>query len=63
MSWGLVLCDILESVGDLGETFSDIGRYREQAWNLMDFQGFPGTPQVESTTPVEGNALVQLGSK
>ena len=29
----------------------------------MDFQGFPGTPQIERMTPVEANALVQLGSK
>ena len=58
----MVLSDIWESFCDLGETFSDIGRYREQAWNLMDFQGFPGTPQVERTTPVEGNVLVQLGT-
>ena len=29
----------------------------------MVFQGFPGTPQVERTTPVEGNGAVQLGSK
>ena len=29
----------------------------------MYFQGFPGTPQVESTTPVEGNVSFQLGSK
>ena len=27
----------------------------------MYFQGFPGTPQVEMTTPVGGKVLVQLG--
>ena len=54
---------ILESFGFLGETFSDLGRSWEQAWNVMHFQGFPETPQVERTTPVEGNRLVQLGSR
>ena len=29
----------------------------------MIFQGYPGTPQVESTTPVGGNGFIQLGSK
>ena len=63
VSRGVVLGDILESFGDLGETFRDIWGFWEQAWNLMYFQGFPGTPQVESMTPVGGNVLVQLGTK
>ena len=28
---------------------------------MMYFQGFPGTPQVESMTQVEGNGAFQLG--
>jgi len=63
VSRGRDLGHILVSFGDLGETFSDIWGYWEQAWNLMYFQGFPGTPQVEMTTPVEGNVFFQLGSK
>ena len=59
----MVLGHILVTLGSLGDTFSDFGRSWEQASNLMVFQGFPGRPQVESTTPVEGKVLIQGGSK
>ena len=63
VSPGRVLGVILVTFGDLGHTFNDIWGYWEQASNFMVFQEFPGTPQVESTTPVGGNVFIQLGSK
>ena len=63
VSPGMVLGVILVTFGDLGHTFSDIWGYWEQAWNLMVFQGFPGGAQILAQHQVEGNALVQLGSR
>ena len=60
VSPGRVLGVILVTFGDLGHTFSDIWGYWEQAWNLIDFKGFPGGPQILRPTkwvvipPVQG---------
>lgn len=63
VSTGTILGVILMAFGDLGHTFSDLWVYSEQAWKLMVFQGFPGSPQILRTCPVEGNGAFQLGSK
>jgi len=58
VSRGMVLGAFWVSFGDLGGTFSDFWGSWRQAWNLMIFQGYQGTPQVESTTPGGGNTLL-----
>ena len=63
VSPGRVLGVILVTFGDLGDTFSDIWRCWEQAWNLMDFQGFPGGPQIQRTLQVKLKLSIQGGSR
>ena len=63
VSWGRDLSDILVSFGDLGDNFSDIWRCWEQAWNLMDFQGFPGGAEILRPPEVEGKLSIQGGTQ